>query len=406
MANITERKNKDGVVISYRIRVSRGYAPDGKKRKPYEMTWRPAPGMSKRAAKKEAERQALQFEEQCKTGFSGDVSRITLTDFIPIYLEQKKPALSPGTYDFYQSEIEKKILPALGHHRLKEIKPIHVQEFINQLCEIPNQNHPEQKLSPETIKRILTILQSIFKLAVKRRILSENPARAERLDIPKATKPKIDIFSKQEAADMLEALEKEPLQFQVLIQLALMTGARRGELVALQFSDFDAEENKMTIQKAAIKLTGEQAQIKPPKDYETRSVSISPNLMQLVQALQQEKRQQRRIQGTKWKEGDWLFTKNNGEMINPQTPTRQFSKFLKRNGFPHRKFHALRHTSATLLLYGGVSLKQVQGRLGHGSIETTSKYLHCMSGADEEATGTLQAMIFEKKDCTLIQKQA
>ena len=89
----------------------------------------------------------------------------------------------------------------------------------------------------------------------------------------------------------------------------------------------------------------------------------------------------------------WLFTQWNGEMMNPCTPTRQFSKFLERNGFRHRKFHALRHTSATLLLYGGVSLKQVQGRLGHGDIETTNKYLHCLQEADEEAAGVLQSML-------------
>ena len=125
-----------------------------------------------------------------------------------------------------------------------------------------------------------------MKLAVKRRILSENPARAELLDIPKVTSPKIDIFTKQEAAEMLAALETEPLQFQVLIQLAIMTGARRGELVALKFSDFDKASNQVTLQRAAIKLSGEQAQIKPPKDYEIRTVSITPEMIQIVQQLQ------------------------------------------------------------------------------------------------------------------------
>lgn len=125
-----------------------------------------------------------------------------------------------------------------------------------------------------------------MKLAVKRRILSENPARAELLDIPKVTAPKIDIFTKQEAAEMLAALETEPLQFQVLIQLAIMTGARRGELVALKFSDFDKASNQVTLQRSAIKLSGEQAQIKPPKDYEIRTVSITPEMIQIVQQLQ------------------------------------------------------------------------------------------------------------------------
>lgn len=406
MANITKRTNKAGELVSYRIRVSRGYDAQGKKLKPYEMTWKPAPNMSEKAAEKEAQRQALLFEEQCKTGLAGDATKITLAEFIPVYLEQKKPSLSPATYAYYERAIESKILPALGHHRLKDIKPVHVQAFIQQLCMVENQNNTEKQLSPATIRRNLTILQSIMKLAVKRRILSENPARAELLDIPKVTAPKIDIFTKQEAAEMLVALETEPLQFQVLVQLAIMTGARRGELVALKFSDFDKVSNQVTIQRAAIKLSGEQAQIKPPKDYEIRTVAITPEMIQLVQQLQQEKQRERRMLGSQWQGDEWLFTQWNGEMMNPQTPTKQFSKFLARHGFRHRKFHSLRHTSATLLLYGGVSLKQVQGRLGHGDIETTNKYLHCLSEADEEAAGVLQSMLITQTKPEQKRKQA
>ena len=406
MPNITKRTNKAGEVVSYRIRVSRGYDAQGKKLKPYEMTWKPAPNMSEKTAEKEAQRQALLFEEQCKTGLAGEANKITLAEFIPVYLEQKKPSLSPVTYAYYERAIESKILPALGHHKLKDIKPVHVQAFIQQLCRVENQNDIEKQLSPATIRRNLTILQSIMKLAVKRRILSENPARAELLDIPKVTAPKIDIFTKQEAAEMLAALETEPLQFQVLIQLAIMTGARRGELVALKFSDFDKASNQVTIQRAAIKLSGEQAQIKPPKDYEIRTVSITPEMIQLVQQLQQEKQRERRMLGSQWQGDEWLFTQWNGEMMNPQTPTKQFSKFLARHGFRHRKFHSLRHTSATLLLYGGVSLKQVQGRLGHGDIETTNKYLHCLSEADEEAAGVLQSMLITQTKPDQKRKQA
>lgn len=83
--------------------------------------------------------------------------------------------------------------------------------------------------------------------------------------------------------------------------------------------------------------------------------------------------------------------------MNPQTPTKWFSKFLERNGLKHRKFHSLRHTSATLLLYGGVDVKAVQERLGHRDIETTSKYLHCLSDADENAANVLSSMLIVHK---------
>lgn len=407
MPNITKRTNKAGEVVSYRIRVSRGYDAQGKKLKPYEMTWKPAPNMSEKAAEKEAQRQALLFEEQCKTGLISTQKNITMEMFIPQYLEIAKESLSPTTYEFYTSIINRFILPMLGHHKISEIKPVHVQAFISQLNHMesaaPNAHKP---ISSNTVKRYLCVLQSIFRLAIKLGMIVENPASAQKLTMKKPVKPEIDIFTKQEAAEMLAALETEPLQFQVLIQLAIMTGARRGELVALKFSDFDKVSNQVTIQRAAIKLSGEQAQIKPPKDYEIRTVSITPEMIQLVQQLQQEKQRERRMLGSQWQGDEWLFTQWNGEMMNPQTPTKQFSKFLVRHGFRHRKFHSLRHTSATLLLYGGVSLKQVQGRLGHGDIETTNKYLHCLSEADEEAAGVLQSMLITQTKPDQKRKQA
>lgn len=408
MPNITPRKNKAGEVISYRIRVARGYDSEGNKLKPYEMTWKPAQNMTQKQIEKEVQRQALLFEEQCKNGMICTQQNLTLAKFIPQYLEMTKETLSPTTYEFYTSVINRCILPALGNHKIADIKPVHVQAFVSQLNGMKSQTpHANKAISPNTVKRYLCVLQSIFRLAVKLGILSENPASAVKLTLKKPVKPEIDIFTKQEAAEMLAALENEPLQFQVLIQLAIMTGARRGELAALKFSDIDKESGKITIERAAVKLKGKSPETKPPKDYEIRTVTVSPECIQLIERLEQEKCFEAVRLSSQWVGGEWLFTQWNGEMMNPQTPTKQFSKFLARNGFRHRKFHSLRHTSATLLLYGGVSLKQVQGRLGHGDIETTNKYLHCLSEADEEAADVLQSMLIKQtKHTELKQKQA
>ena len=95
---------------------------------------------------------------------------------------------------------------------------------------------------------------------------------------------------------------------------------------------------------------------------------------------------------------EWLFTQWNGEIMNPQTPAKQFDKSLKKHGLKHRKLHSLRHTSATLLLYGGINIRQVQQRLGHSELETTQKYLHYLSEADVEAVNVLTNMLEPKKD--------
>ena len=91
--------------------------------------------------------------------------------------------------------------------------------------------------------------------------------------------------------------------------------------------------------------------------------------------------------------------------MNPMTPTKWFEKFLAKNGLKHRKFHSLRHTSATLLLYGGASIKQVQGRLGHGDIETTNKYLHYIAEADSESANILQNMLITHKTNDISDKE-
>ena len=394
MAYIEPRTNKKGEIISYRIRVSRGYNAEGNRLKPYFMTYIPEKGMSKRQIDAEVNRQAVLFEEKCKGGEVADCN-MKLRDFIPQYLDTVSVTMSPTTLHFYKQVINNHILPKLGGKKLTDIKPLHVQKFIKYLSELENKSPTNNtgKLSATTIRRYLCVLQSIFRLAVKLDIIATNPTSGAKLTLPKRVTPKIEIFTKAEAAEMLNCLQTEPLQFQTFIQLAIITGARRGELVALKFSDFDYVKGQVTISRAVIKVDGSGYQIKPPKDYEVRTVTVNQHCIELVKQLQAEQERERERLGSKWAGDEWLFTKWNGEIMNVQTPTRQFSKFLERHGLKHRKLHSLRHTSATLLLYGGINIRQVQSRLGHSELETTQKYLHHLSEADVEAANVLTNML-------------
>lgn len=404
MPTITPRKNKNGEITSFTIRVYRGYDRSGNRLKPFTTSYKPPKDLTPRQAEKEAQKFADKFETEC-LHFGEANSSLRLSDFVPKYLEVAKTTLSPATYEFYSHNINDYIVPALGHLKLKNIRPSHIQQYIKQLTELPKKTRGQlqengETIAASTVRRYLTVLQSIFKQAVKQGLLNENPANVEHLTLPKAQVPKIDIFTKQEAAQMLAALEKEDLQFQTLIQLAIFTGARRGELIALKFSDIDFEQRKITIERSAYKITGQPLATKPPKDYETRTVTINESCCQLLKMLKREKLAESQRLGSAWCGDDWVFTQWNGEMMNLMAPTKQFSKFLKKNGLKHRKFHSLRHTSATLLLYAGVNIKQVQGRLGHGDIETTNKYLHLIEEADVEAANKLDIMLLPKSNKT------
>lgn len=403
MASITPEKNKAGKITRYRIKVFRGYDVYGKQIQPYSTSYIPNSSLRGRALQKDLERFAKEFEEQCLNKTNVCTVDVKLVDFIPRYLDIEKNLVSPTTFVYYKRIISDLIVPALGHFKLSEIKPEHVQQFINQLLNLPKTyqsgkgNTTGETLSGSSVRRYLTVLKSILNRAVKLGLLPESPAKAEKITIPQIQNPKTEIFTKQEAAEMLSCLEKETLQFQTLIQLAIFTGARRGELVGLKFSDVNFETKTITIERSAYKLKGESASTKSPKDYETRVITINNGCCDLLKALKTEKEQQAQKMGDKWVDEGWIFTQADGKMMNPTTPSAQFSKFLKKNDFKHRKFHSLRHTSATLLLYAGVDLKQVQGRLGHSDISTTNKYLHLIQSADVEAVNKLDKMLINPK---------
>lgn len=199
------------------------------------------------------------------------------------------------------------------------------------------------KLSESSIKRKLAVLQLVLSQAVKLEIISFSPADSKKLTLPKTVTPKVEIFTKQEAVEMLSCLEKEDLQFQVLIQLATITGCRCEELIGLKFSDIDFDKCKVTVERSAYKISGEPTGIKPLKDYQVRVIAVSRYCIELIKLLQSEKKAEQVRIGTAWQDNDWLFTQWNCKIMNPQTPSKQFSKFLAKNGIKHRKFHPLRH---------------------------------------------------------------
>ena len=398
MASIKKRNN------SYLITVSCGYTSEGKKITK-TMTYTPAPELSESKAQKEAEKQAILFEDSVKNGTVVADSRKKLDAFCYEYLMIMKDKLSPTTYQTYTRTIANYIKPILGYMKLKDIKPVHVQNFISEISKskiVSSKSdgkitEKEVKLSASTVKRYLNVLQSMMTCAYKLGYINSNPTSVDKLTLADTVRPDIKIFTKQEAAQIIDCLKNEDLQFQVLIQLAIITGARRGELTALKFSDFDREHLKVKIERSAYKNPGEEIGIKCPKGKKSRTVAVSEYCFDLIDMLKKEKEADALRLGEKWIGDEWVFTQWNGEIINPHTPTKQFAKFLKKNNIPHRKFHCLRHTSATLLLYGGMNIVHVQNRLGHAELETTQIYTHYIDEVDKTAANIIDNILHPQK---------
>lgn len=132
MANITPRKNKDGVITSYTIRVYHGYDGAGKRLKPYTMSWKPAPGMTAKQIEKELNRQAVQFEEQCRAGYALDNCQ-TFAEYAEYVLKCKADSgTKRRTIERYTALLGR-INAGIGHIKLADLRPQHLNNFYSQL---------------------------------------------------------------------------------------------------------------------------------------------------------------------------------------------------------------------------------------------------------------------------------
>ena len=388
MASILKRKD------SYFIAVSCGYDQNGLQIR-RTMTYKPDKNLTEKQVQKEVQHQAVLFEEQVRNGQVSSDGRLKLADYVPMYLETAKQRLSPYVFERYTHIMNIGIVPALGHLKLKDIRPLHIQRFIDDLSKRDTHlDGKPGKLSPSTVRRYYTMISSLMKSAYKLGLIGTNPAERDRITLPKLEEEQTEIFTETELDEMLEALEDEPMMFRLLIHLALNTGCRRGELMGLKWSDIDFKAGILTVSRSNYKLTGDsEIRSKSTKTGRSRTLVLPPYCLAMLRKYRAEQNEYRLSLGDAWLGDEWIFIQADGRAMFPTTPTLWFSKFQKRNNLPHRKFHSLRHTSATLLLSNGTNIKNVSARLGHTQLKTTNRYVHAVDQAERQAANTLELIL-------------
>ena len=211
-----------------------------------------------------------------------------------------------------------------------------------------------------------------------------------------------DDTGKQYTVGNYESTKELPLQIKVLFTLAIYTGLRKGELLALSWDDVDFENNTVAVTKAAAVVGGKQI-VKVPKTRNSyRIVSIPKSMAVMLLKLKNEQTRYRLKVGSFWQGDNWIFTQTNGKMMCYSTPYSALQDILTHyntgkaaeDKLPMIPFHGLRHTSATLLIAGHEDAKTVSARLGHAETSTTLNiYAHSLLEADKTAAATIENMI-------------
>lgn len=467
MAQITKRTNKAGEV-SYLIRVYNGRSQSDKVLTKSKTVIPPA-GLTPKKEERWVQDEASKFEAKVRNGLLLD-SDMLLDDLIDRWFEQygNKQLKAKTLYEY--SLLRPRITAAMGGLKVCDIRPAHLMEFFNNLeeegirmdctcsatpallkllpkgkraavreaagigeetmrvvCQGRNVSRKTAekvsaaaglafskaftvhykdggKLSGNSILHYHAFLSSVFKKGVQWGILVENPcARAER---PKASEIDVQVLTEEQIAQLMEALADAPAQYSVIVQLALLTGARRGEICGLRWSDIDLDAGTLAINRTVQYISGSGIVFNSPKTKKSkRCLKIGRNCVELLWEYRQHQRAEKLKIGTEWVKtiqiengktvkNDLLFTKWNGEPLDPNSITSWFPAFMKAHDLPAVHFHSLRHSCASLLIAAHAPITAVSSRLGHSQTSTTLNfYASSIQSADAAAADALESVI-------------
>lgn len=252
----------------------------------------------------------------------------------------------------------------------------------------------EHSLSNETIEKHHVFVQMVLDEAEKDMLITYNPARRATVPKVKEEEKKPKCLQPEELKAVISALDDECIRSKAIISTFMYTGMRRGELCALKWEKIDFEKRQILIDAGASYTKATGVICGPTKTGNTRYVPMAESLVSVLKAYRKWYIEERfRLCGY-WQDNDYVFPRNNGEILPPQFVNVLMNKFCKAHSIPHITSHQFRHTAASLMIANGTDVVTAAGILGHKNTSMTlDVYSHAIDTAKEKAANTMEAAI-------------
>lgn len=331
------------------------------------------------ATKAEAQQKLLQWMESLKyldTDSLGLTLPMFAYEWLPKYAIRKK--LAPRTVDSYEGLIARYIEPYFSTMKMVDITPLKIDEFINQLLTESKNNKQRRSqdkiLSRLTVRSIYFLLNNILRYAYIWDKIPTNPM--DKVEAPSGSPKQPKIFKLETIQEVFQALHQEPEFFQFMVLLDLTTGCREGELLGLSWNDYNPEAHTFyihqTVQYSAKRGIYIFPHTKTPNS--KRDIFVIPQLWGRLQEAYEEYTHIRKYAGNQWNPHHLVFTDENGNPIRPNYLSDLFTKFIRKHGIEHMRFHDLRGFFATQLMAKGYPLPDIIKKTGHSKASTLLDY--------------------------------
>jgi integrase len=306
--------------------------------------------------------------------------------------------LKPTTRASYEWLAERYIIPALGDVRLRDLTPGQIAKLYETLRtsgRVREKKDGSTGLSESTIHHVHVALSASLGHAVEAGFLRVSPVT----QLPRKSKPapssrqrpEMKTWTAVEARTFLATAAGDRLG--PLFDLALNTGLRRGELVALRWEDVDLETGQLAVRRNRV-MVGYAVSEGTPKGDRARTIDLDPGTVAMLRSHRTAQLEERMAWGGAWADTGLVFNREDGTALHPQTVTWHLRRLSRMAGVPTIRVHDLRHTHATLGLAAGVPAKVMQERLGHSSSQiTTDLYQHVIPGMGADAAAKIGALL-------------
>lgn len=330
---------------------------------------------------REARAWIKRMQEQIECGLSVSGARITVGEYLELWLENTRSTLRPKTWIQYQGIVRNHLTPALGEIRLNDLQPQQIHSLYN--------HKMANGISRRTTKLIHSVLHRALVMAQRQGLIIRNPSQV--VEVPRVIRHEMVVLDDTQVRQFLITARGRRLE--TLYHLAFTTGMRQGELLGLMWKDIDWAGCVIHVSRQLQRIRNQGLKFVEPKTQSgNRLIQFGPETLR--QLMEHRRRQDQERAHGKWQDLDMVFASTIGTPMDLRNIHRDFKDILHDAGLPNMRFHDMRHTAATLMLLHGIPLLVVSRRLGHAKPSITLDiYGHYLPGMQGMAASLMDELV-------------